>query len=147
MSLSCPISLVRVDSHLARAISVQVALITLILMITQFKFLFLFLFLDFLLRTFRLSSLSPFSLLGTKMLKYYSVEPKYCDESPKRFALYLGLFVSFFIAFFFFIGMGKLAISLSFVLLICALLETLFDFCIGCKIYYAIQITKFKLSR
>jgi len=147
MSPSCPISSVRVDSHLVRVISVQVALITLIVMITQFKFLSLLLFLDFLLRVFRLSNLSPFSLLGNKILAYYSVEPKYCDESPKRFALYLGLSVSFFIACFFFIGMGTLAVTFSFVLLICALLETLFDYCIGCKIYYAIQITKIKLSR
>ncbi len=147
MSPSCPISSVRVDSHLVRAISLQVALTTLILMITQFKFLALFLLLDFSLRALRLSNLSLFSLFGNRMLKYYSLEPKYCDESPKRFALYLGLFVSFFIALFFFAGMTKLAILISFILLICALLETLFDFCIGCKIYYVIQIVKFKLSK
>jgi hypothetical protein len=35
-----------------------------------------------------------------------------------------------------------LATIISIVLLFCALLESLFDFCIGCKIYYAIQMGK-----
>jgi len=34
------------------------------------------------------------------------------------------------------------AMVLATILLFCALLETLFDFCIGCKIYYAIELSK-----
>jgi len=142
MSQSCPISLRRVDSNMIRVISFQVALFTVLLLFTQnslFAFILLF---DFAMRTLRFSHLSPFHLIGKFVLEGWGIAPKLCDESPKRFALYLGLLTSLFLVLFYAAGFGTLATVISIILLICALLETLFDFCIGCKIYYAIQIVK-----
>ncbi len=142
MSPSCPISTRRVDANMVRMISFQVALFTLIFLITQessFAWVILF---DFLMRAFRLSSFSPFEMIGKFVLRGWGVAPKLCDESPKRFALYLGLITSLFIVVFYFAGFTLFATILAVILLICALLETVFDFCIGCKLYYAIQIGK-----
>ncbi len=142
MSPSCPISTRRVDANMVRMISFQVALFTLIFLITQessFAWVILF---DFLMRAFRLSSFSPFEMIGKFVLRGWGIAPKLCDESPKRFALYLGLVTSLFIVVFYFAGFTLFATILAVILLICALLETVFDFCIGCKLYYAIQIGK-----
>ena len=140
MSPSCPISTRRVDSNMVRLISFQVALFTVILLITQESAFALILLFDFLMRTIRQPNLSPFHVVGKFILSGWGVAPKLCDESPKRFALYLGLVISLFLFVFYVAGFTVFATAISIILLICALLETLFDFCIGCKIYYAIQI-------
>ena len=140
MAQTCPISSRRVDSNMVRIISFQVALFTVILLLTQeslFAFILLF---DFFIRTIRQQNFTPFYLVGKFVLNGWGVAPKLCDESPKRFALYLGLVISLVLVVFYAAGFTLVATAITIILLICALLETLFDFCIGCKIYYAIQI-------
>jgi len=146
MAQVCPISPRRVDSNMVRAISFQVALFTVILLITKESAFAAILLFDFFMRTLRQSHLSPFHLVSKFVLTGWGVAPKLCDESPKRFALYLGLVISLFLVVFYAAGFTSFATAIAVILLICALLETLFDFCIGCKIYYAIQIGKGFLS-
>ena len=142
MSPSCPISTKRVDTNMMRIISFQVVLFTLALIFTQEKLFALILLFDFSVRALRMTGLSPFHVVGKFILNGWGAEPKLCDESPKRFSLYLGLIVSFFLSLFYIAGMIAIAMPIAVVLLTCALLETLFDFCIGCKIYYVIQMIK-----
>ena len=142
MSPSCPISTRRVDSNMARIISFQVALFTMIFLVSQESFFVFIILFDFFIRALRQSNFSPFQIVGTFVLKGWGIAPKLCDESPKRFALYLGLVTSLFIVIFYVAGFTTFAAWIAIILLICALLETLFDFCIGCKLYYAIQIGK-----
>jgi len=127
---------------MVRVISFQVALFTVILLITQETTFALIILFDFIMRTLRLANLSPFHIVSKFVLNGWGVAPKLCDESPKRFALYLGLVASLFLVVFYMAGFTVFATIITIILLICALLETLFDFCIGCKIYYAIQIVK-----
>jgi len=142
MSPACPISTRRVDSNMVRIISFQVVLFSLILLITQETLFALILLFDFTIRAIRQAKFSPFAIVGEFVLKGWGIAPKLCDESPKRFALYLGLVTSLFLVVFYMAGFSTLATSITIILLICASLETLFDFCIGCKVYYAIQIGK-----
>jgi hypothetical protein len=139
---SCPISARRVDSNMVRIISFQVAFFAVILLLTQESFFAFLLLFDFAVRIFRFQKLSPFYLFATFILAGWGIAPKLCDESPKRFALYLGLFISSIVVILFAANLMHIATFIVAILLVCALLETLFDFCIGCKIYYAIQITK-----
>lgn len=142
MSPSCPISSRRVDSNMARVISFQVALFTAALLFTQEIFFALVLFFDFAMRVARRSNLSPFHVIGKFILEGWHIEPKLCDESPKRFALYMGLVTSMILVLLVVADLPIIAAVTAFILLVCALLETLIDFCIGCKIYYAIEIMK-----
>jgi hypothetical protein len=142
MSPSCPISTRRVDTNMMRIISFQVLIFILALLFTQEKFFALILLYDFSVRALRITVLSPFHTVGKFMLNGWGAEPKFCDESPKRFALYLGLITSFFLSLFYITGNIEIAVFIAIILLTCALLETLFDFCIGCKIYYLIQLLK-----
>ncbi len=142
MSPSCPISTRRVDTNMIRIISFQVLIFTLALIFIQEKLFALILLFDFSVRALRMTGLSPFHTVGKFILNGWGAEPKLCDESPKRFALYLGLITSFFLSLFYISGNLEIATLIAIILLTCALLETLFDFCIGCKIYYAIQLLK-----
>ncbi len=142
MSPSCPISTRRVDSNMARVISFQVALFTVALLFTQEILFALVLLFDFVMRVARKSNLSPFHVIGKFILEGWNITPKWCDESPKRFALYMGLVTSMILVLLFAAGLPIVATMIALVLFVCALLETLFDFCIGCKIYYAIEFIK-----
>jgi hypothetical protein len=103
---------------------------------------------DFCARALRKSIFSPFHVMGKFILEGWGIAPKLCDESPKRFALYLGLVTSLILTFLVMAGLTTIATVVALVLLICALLETVFDFCIGCKLYYAIELLRvFKNDR
>jgi hypothetical protein len=125
-----------------RIISFQVAVFAMIFFVSQERFFAWVLLFDFFMRAVRLPNFSPFHIIGTFTIAGSGLSPKLCDESPKRFALYLGLVTSLGMVIFQLTDFTVFATGLAFILVICALLETLFDFCIGCKIYYAIQIGK-----
>lgn len=147
MSPSCPISLRRIDSNIVRVIAFEVALFTLLLLVTQNSFFAMVLLFDFSIRAMRLNYLSPFGIFGTFIVKLGNLTPKLCDESPKRFALYLGWIISALLVLFFVIGFSTIATIISIILLVCAVLEMAFDFCIGCKIYYYIQLIQRRLTK
>lgn len=142
MAQTCPISNRSVDSNIVRIISFQVALFALILLITQEMIFALILLFDFTLRALRLVQYSPFHFIGHFILSGLGFVPRLCDEAPKKFALYLGLISSFSIVILFVAEHTVFATFIATTLLLCALLETLFEYCIGCKLYYAIQIAK-----
>ncbi|MDM5271824.1 DUF4395 domain-containing protein [Sulfurovum sp. zt1-1] len=142
MSPSCPISTRRVDANMVRIISFQVALITLALIITGKSFLAFLLLFDFAVRISRRPELSLFNLIAKYTVNRCNITPKLCDESPKRFALGLGFFTSLLLVVLYLAGLYTIASVVGIVLLFAALLETIFDFCIGCKLYYAIQLIK-----
>ena len=142
MSPSCPISNKRIDTNLVRVVSFQVLLFTVLFSVTHsLLFVFVILF-DFMMRIFRKEKFSPFYVTATYILKRWNTVPRYSDESPKRFALYLGLLTTVAITVFAVFGFIKVAIFVALILIICTFLEVLFDFCIGCKIYYALQLVK-----
>ncbi len=142
MSPSCPISNKRIDTNLVRVVSFQVLLFTVLFSVTHsLVFVFVILF-DFMMRVFRKEKFSPFYVTASSILKHWNTVPRYSDESPKRFALYLGLLTTVAITVFAVFGFIKVAIFVALILIICTFLEVLFDFCIGCKIYYALQLVK-----
>jgi hypothetical protein len=111
-------------------------------MITQEPFFAFILIYDFTVRVLRLFKLSPFFSIAQFFIVEWGVTPKLCDESPKRFALYMGFVISLILVVLFSMEYFSMAAMIAIILFFCALLETLFDFCIGCKIYYAIKISK-----
>jgi len=142
MSPSCPISQRRIDTNLVRVVSFQVLLFTLLFAVTHMNlFIFIVLF-DFMVRIFRKDTYSLFAQTAKLVLKQWKVQPKYSDESPKRFALYLGFAVTVAIVLLSLSGFAKVAVGVALILMICAFLEVLFDFCIGCKLYYVLQLVK-----
>lgn len=142
MSLSCPISIQRIDANLVRIISWQVLLFSLLFLVTQEMILALIVLFDFLVRALRFNRISPFYLFASLCLTFQKKTPQMCDESPKRFALYLGLAVSLLINLCYLVPMTNLALTIAVVLSLCAFFEAAFEFCIGCKLYYMIEFTK-----
>ena len=142
MAQVCPISTRRIDAHMVRAISLQVVLLAIVLLITKQSIFAYILLYDFSMRALRKPKLSALHFIAKFVLDGWGIAPKLCDESPKRFALYMGLVISLLLVLFYSAGFVLLATVITVILSVCALLETVFDYCIGCKIYYAIQMIK-----
>jgi len=137
---SCPISFKRIDANFVRLIATQVITIALLLLFTQhllFAFILLF---DFTARVLNFKQLSPFALVAKNIINYFQIKAQPCDEAPKRFALYLGLSIVSLLTFFYSVKLSIIASTLVIILLICAFLEAVFDYCIGCKVYYLLQM-------
>ncbi len=129
---------------MARMISFQVVFFTVLFLFTQWSlFLFIILF-DFIVRAFRRSEFSLFSLTGKWLLSTLDATPHYTDEAPKRFALYLGLGTVLSALLLYSLGFVKTSMGVASILFFCAFLEAAFDFCIGCRIYYALNLVKGK---
>ncbi|NOX14628.1 MAG: DUF4395 domain-containing protein [Epsilonproteobacteria bacterium] len=139
MFKSCPISSRRIDSHIVRFISAQVSLVIVLLITTKLPIFAIILLYDFMIRAFRKQHLSLFFIVGRFGVHKLHLKANLCDEAPKRFALFMGLSISFTLSILYISNYIEFATILAGIFLICALLETLFDFCLGCKIY---QLTK-----
>jgi hypothetical protein len=136
---SCPVSFHNVDGTLARIGSFYIFVSIVLFLVTSQQLILYFLILDFLTR---LSGLQRYSLVYymarvTKRLLGFSSET--VDGSAKRLAAYFGLL---FVVLLSLEALFKLHIALyatAAFFLLCAGLEIVFDYCIGCKIYFIIK--------
>lgn len=146
MSQSCPISLHRIDTNFVRIVAAQVITIALLLLFTHHLIFAIILLFDFSVRVLKLKALSPFGLIAKIIIKQFQIKAQPCDEAPKRFALFLGLGIIGFFTLLFVLGLTKTASIFVGILLVCAFLEASFDYCIGCKIYYYMQLIASKIK-
>ncbi len=142
MAQSCPISSRKVNSNLVRIYSIQVSLLVLALILTKLPIFAFILLYDFSIRALRLPKLSPVHLIGKFIIGIFKIKPKMTDEAPKRFALYIGLSFSLALSLLYANRYYDVATITATILLICALLEAVFNYCLGCKIYQIIQSFK-----
>ena len=142
MSTACPISHRRVDTQMVRTISVLISLTAVLFLLTSNILLAYLLLIDFSLRLFRKNMFSPFFQLSLAILRLLNIRPRMSDEAPKRFALYLGWAMSIMIVVFGVFGALPYATLFIAILLLCATLEMLFEFCVGCKVYQYLQLLK-----
>jgi len=140
---ACPVSLQRVDSYEVRAISLFVAVLAWLYVINDHSIVFAWvLWFDFTMRWRRWRSFSPLALVAKLGVTALHLKPKYTDERPKRFALTLGTLMVTLLLVSGPLGWHTVATLTAYGLIGCALLEALFDFCIGCKLYYLLKLLK-----
>jgi len=90
---------------------------------------------DFYLRAFTTGKYSPIKIAARHFGNYVGVGLKPTDAAPKKFAAGIGLVFTIAIANLQWFGFTVLADSLGTMLLICAILESFFGYCLGCVIY------------
>jgi hypothetical protein len=139
MTHTCPISFNRVDANFVRIIAAQVISIALLLIFTQELIFALILFFDFSVRILNVKQFSILAYIAQFIIKNFKIEVQLCDEAPKRFALYLGIIIITLFTIFYFFQLNIIASILVSILVFCAFLEAIFDYCVGCKIYHLFQ--------
>ncbi len=133
---SCPISLVSVDSNIARINSFYVGILFSIYFISNFTFLIVFLIVDFFTRIFFAKEYSLIFILSTQTKKVLKLESINVDAAPKKLAAIFGLIFLIIILFLNILELLFAFYIFSAILFLCIFLELVFSYCVGCEIYH-----------
>lgn len=131
-----------VDENLVRIIAAEVIVLTVLTLFLQWwfpgftfwKFPLLLLTGDFALRAFTRKP-SPLAALAHIIIKVARLKPKPIFAAPKKFAAGLGFVFSFTVLLFLFINLIIPAYVVAILLIIAALLESVFKVCVGCYVF------------
>lgn len=123
-----------IDEQIVRLVATQVVIITIVSILTKWWFPFLFLTIDFALRAFT-TQLSPLAALAKIIAKAVQLKPKPIFAPPKKFAASIGFVFSLTLLFLFFFDYNFIAQVVGSILLLCAVLESVFKICVGCYVY------------
>lgn len=133
-TLVCPISTERVNKSVVRITGFLVASTVILYAVTGNILFMVYLIADFTIRGFSSLKYSPYSYLAQKISKVLNLQVKTTDKAPKLFAARVGLIFSLTTVGLYFLS-PTAALVVAFILMTCALLESLFDFCVGCVVY------------
>lgn len=133
---SCPISLISVDSNIARINAFLVGIIFTAFIFTSNIALVYFLILDFTTRIFFNKEYSLLHMISKKSKELLNLKTQKVDSAPKRLAAFFGLAFLLAIAIVHSMNLVVAFYILSIVLLACIFLEVAFSYCLGCEIYH-----------
>jgi hypothetical protein len=142
ISLSCPISGDKRDNNTVRVVAAETLLIALVAEVLLYvsgvlpaALLTGILALDFIIRAFikpRYSPLATLARLTTSALKLPKIM---VDSAPKIFAARVGVLFSVSATILFALGLSVVGAIVLGILIICAFLESVLSFCMGCWLY------------
>lgn len=140
MELSCPVSAERINENIVRIIAFIVAVIAITCVVFSNYWAIVFLLFDFALRAFTSGKFSLLKFIAIKISNALSLSPKMKDLAPKKFAATLGFGFCLLITAVFLFDFYNAALIFTSVMIVFALLESLFAICVGCYIYSFLQI-------
>lgn len=133
-TLICPISKDKVDRNVVRVTGFIVAMLVLLFAITANPLIILFTAVDFYIRAFTSLTISPVAWLAKNLTKAFHLKGEMIDKAPKLFAGRVGLIFSASSSLLFLVS-PVASITVALTLMAFALLESLFNFCVGCVVY------------
>lgn len=136
MSPTCPIAFRQIDGTIVRINAFSLSLILLAFLITdQIVFIYI-LGVDLIIRLFINKRLSPINQVSRLIKVMLRAKTHNTDAGAKRLASYFALGFSWAIAFLHGFGLVAEAKILASVFILFSSLELIFNFCVGCKIYF-----------
>lgn len=142
MEVSCPVSIERVNESVVRVVAFLVALIAICCLIFSNYWAIAFLIFDFAARAFTTGKRSLLKYAAIKLVKVLSLPQQMTDLAPKKFAATLGFVFCLLITAMSLFNFPTLALALTIVMIVFALLESLFAICVGCHVYSFLQALK-----
>jgi hypothetical protein len=135
-SVSCPVSNEKLNENHARIVAGLVFINTTVALVTGAWWLLLLQGIDFTIRAANKREYSPFRFVAVRLGNWFGVGYKATDVAPKRFAAGVGVFFSFTIGALLLFHQPYAAYGVGAVLLVCAFLESVFAYCVGCVVYH-----------
>lgn len=142
MELFCPISAEKVNENVVRLMAFMVAMVLISCIIAANYWAVVFLLFDFASRAFSSGKFSLLKVAAFKIGQMLSLSKKMTDLAPKKFAAALGFVFCLLITAVSFLNFSVLAMALTGIMTVFALLESLFAVCVGCYVYSFIQVLK-----
>lgn len=131
---SCPISLQKVDENSVRLNSIFVAFLSLIAAFFDLYLLLAVLMVDFVIKGIN-PLFSPFSRGANMIIRFFGVKNVQIDYAPKRFAALVAATLFALSLIFWYVGLSTVSLSILAIIVVCALLEGILSYCVGCKVY------------
>lgn len=136
MAPTCPVSLRQIDGTIVRINAFSLSLMLgLYLFSGQIAFIYI-IAVDLIIRLFINKRLSPINQLSRLIKAAIRAKTKNTDAGAKRLAAYFALGFSWSIIALHSFGFVNEAKGLSAIFVLFSSLELLFNFCVGCKIYF-----------
>ena len=139
MKDSCPVSFIQVDGNVLRIGAFLVSTFVVAFLISSQIVLLYILAIDFYIRIYLDKKYSLIFQLAKLIKKTFAIKAAMTDGGAKRLAAQFGLLFSMLL-----IIQAHLELDIALyvtvsILLVCASLEFMFDYCIGCKVYYILK--------
>jgi len=131
---SCPISLQKVDENSVRLNSIFVAFLSLVAIFFDLYFLLAVLMVDFVIKSVN-PLFSPFSRVANMVIRFFGVKNVQIDYAPKRFAAFVAATLFALSLFFWYFDLPGVSLAILVIIVVCALLEGILSYCVGCKVY------------
>lgn len=147
MIKSCPITNIKVNETAVRIQAAFISVLGLVFILhAHYIWLFILLY-DFSIRIAGHQNFSPLAIASRLIVKILSLKPHMVDAGAKKFAAKVGLIFVIIAIALFFLGMTQLSFYVVGILIICALLEAIIGYCVGCKFYQIWQTILYKYSK
>lgn len=139
MAQACPLLFRQIDGTVVRINAVSVTLLVLLFLATSQSLWLYLLGGDFIVRLYGSKSYSPVNRLSLRVQKALRLQPRMTDAGAKRLAAQFGLLFTLLLIAGHHLGLGAFVAALATIFLLCLALELLFNYCVGCKIYFIIK--------
>ena len=139
MSYSCPLNFENVDSNISRFSSLLVSLLVISYLITFNIFILYFLFYDFLAKLFCQKKYSIIYQISKLLKNLFRMKDVFSDGGAKRLAGFFGLFFILLLIAGNNLNLYVFSMVVGVIFIGCSLLDALFNYCLGCKIYFIIK--------
>ncbi len=144
-ALICPFSTQRINRNVVRITGFMMATMIALYAITGSIYFIVAITIDYFIRAFTSLKYSPFSWLAGQITRLFKLKEIQIDKAPKIFASRVGfLFALATVILYYFHSTSSLIVGLT--LMGFALLESVFDFCVGCVVYTYVVLPIFKES-
>lgn len=140
MAQACPINFTAADNTVSRIVSLLAAGMVALFFVTGAQPWLYALGADLLVRLYGNKQCSPLYRLATALKRLMRLPTQKVDGAAKSVAGHFGLlFVLLLIAAAAF-GLQAMLVAVAAVYVVCLLMDVLFNFCVGCKVYYLYRL-------
>ena len=133
-NLICPISTLRINRNVVRITGFMMAAMIALYALTGSIIFVAIIAVDYFIRAFSPLAFSPFSWLANALNQTLNLPESYVDKAPKLFAARVGFLFALATTVLFFIN-PTVSLIVGLTLMSFALLESVFDICVGCLVY------------
>lgn len=143
-NIICPISTERIDSHVSRLTVFFNVILMVYFMFSLQPIAIYIVTVDYAIRAGGYNRYSPLCFLASLIIKSIGVKPKMVDKAPKVFASRLGFICAILGSIFITAHMPMASLIVIGFFVILAILDSVFDRCVGCMIYNYLVLPFFK---
>ncbi len=135
MAQACPVNFTTIDSHAGRIGSALTLLLVVSYIASGNVAILFFLTADLLVRLYGDKAFSPVSALSSRLMRLLRLGARPVDGAAKHVAGHFGLLFSVLLIVTHFLHADTAAYAVAAVFGLCLLMDAVFNFCVGCKIY------------